>query len=182
MKEILFIHSAGPQGDQQGSDYLVKFLIEQLGQDYQVRHPMMPDPENPHYEEWKEKLQSELMLLQGNVVIGHSLGGSVLLKYLSECTNVNATPTVFLIAPPYWGAPEWEVDEYQLNDDSLSTTFSKLFIYHSQDDEVVPVQHVGMYKAQFPNAVVCTLQNRGHLFSKGLPELVRDIKKLATHD
>ena len=53
MKEILFIHSAGPQGHHEGSDYLVRYLIEALGPGYHVSHPVMPDPENPHYNDWR---------------------------------------------------------------------------------------------------------------------------------
>nr|WP_235788441.1 alpha/beta hydrolase [Salipaludibacillus sp. CUR1] len=45
----------------------------------------MPNPENPEYILWKKQLEKELDKLNGDVIlVGHSLGGSVLLKYLSE--------------------------------------------------------------------------------------------------
>jgi len=181
MKEILFIHSAGPQGHHEGSDYLLRYLIDALGPDYKIVHPKMPEPDNPHYDGWKKKLEAELSLLDGNVVIGHSLGGSVVLKYLSELNREVPLAGLFVIAAPFWGAPEWEVDEYVLprNLSSKLPTGTQLFLYHSKDDEVVPVEHVTLYAVELPKAIVRTCNSRGHLFSKGLPELVDDIKTVS---
>ncbi len=84
-KQILFIHSAGAQGPHEGSGRLVAHLQKGLGPEYQVLYPIMPDPENPAYEPWKAQLEKELTALEGEaILVGHSLGGSVLLKYLSE--------------------------------------------------------------------------------------------------
>jgi predicted alpha/beta hydrolase family esterase len=58
---------------------------------------------------------------------------------------------------------------------------AQLFLYHSKDDEVVPVEHLNLYSEELPQAIVRTCDNRGHLFSKGLPELVDDIKQVS-HD
>jgi uncharacterized protein len=57
-----------------------------------------------------------------------------------------------------------------------------IFLYHSKDDEVVPVTHLHYYAEVLPHAFTRELNNRGHLFSNGFPELVDDIKKLLVHD
>ncbi|WP_408010293.1 hypothetical protein ACJROX_08385 [Pseudalkalibacillus sp. A8] len=82
-KYVLFIHSAGAQVLHQGSSELAAYLKDALGYEYDVLNPKMPEPENPEYTLWKVQIEKELSALDGEVMlIGHSLGGSVLLKYL----------------------------------------------------------------------------------------------------
>jgi len=51
-------------------------------------HP--PGAETPRYAAWKSQLEESLALLNDkSILVGHSLGGSVLLKYLSEETRKN---------------------------------------------------------------------------------------------
>jgi predicted alpha/beta hydrolase family esterase len=181
-KEILFIHSAGPQGYQEGSDFLVSYLRNSLGSGYEVSSPMMPNPENPHFNSWKVKLEKVLASIENDnvVLIGHSLGGSILLKVLSESTVKKNIPGLFLIAAPYWGSPNWEVNEFQLgrNFPVKLPHISKVFLYHSHDDEVVPLVHMNYYAEKLHHAKIRAVSQTGHLFSKGLPELVIDIKNL----
>lgn len=183
MREVLFVHSAGPQGHFEGSDFLVTYLRRTLGKEYNVVCPQMPDPENPHYDLWCNQLERELSTLHNDVmVIGHSLGASVILKYLSESKEPKSVSGLFLIAAPYWGEENWEVDEYVLSEnfpDNLPP-IAHVFLYHSKDDEVVPVDHLGRYAEQLPEATIRECHNGGHLFSKGLPELINDIKDLST--
>ena len=181
MKEVLFVHSAGPQGHHEGSDYLVRYLIDALGPGYRVAHPVMPDPENPHYKDWRTTLRKGLASTGDELIlVGHSLGASVLLKYLSEEKVNPRIAGLFLIGAVYWGKEDWDVKEYVLkrNFKSKLPPIEKIFLYHSRDDEVVPVSHVRYYAEELPNATVREFAHRGHLFGKGLPELIEDIKGL----
>jgi predicted alpha/beta hydrolase family esterase len=65
----------------------------------------MPDPQNPRYAGWKVALGQELSALEGrpSILVGHSLGGSVLLKYLSEEGCPQGTTGLFVAAAPFWG-------------------------------------------------------------------------------
>src|SRR5688572_30779020 len=59
------------------------FLAEKLGPDYEAIAPQMPNKNNAKYAEWKIWLKKILPLLEDEVVlIGHSLGGVFLAKYL----------------------------------------------------------------------------------------------------
>ena len=181
MKEVMFVHSAGPQGHHEGSDYLVRYLVDALGPGYRVMHPGMPDPENPHYSDWRTRLRREFESMGDELIlVGHSLGASVLLKYLSEEKLQARIAGLFLISAVYWGKEDWEVKEYELklNFTSKLPSIEKIFLYHSRDDEVVPVSHVRYYAGELPNATVREFAHRGHLFGKGLPELIEDIKGL----
>jgi uncharacterized protein len=101
----------------------------------------MPHEDHPVYEAWKERIAKELDALEGEVVlVGHSLGGSILLKYLSEEEVEKSVVGLFLVAMPYWGVEDWEVGEFALREDFASKIPKDLtvFLYHSRDDEVVP--------------------------------------------
>jgi predicted alpha/beta hydrolase family esterase len=71
------------------------------------------------------------------------LGGSVLLKCLTEEKMTKAIAGLFLIAAPYWGAEDWEVDEYILPNDFAARLPKTLpiFFYHSRDDDTIPFVH-----------------------------------------
>lgn len=81
-KQVLFIHSAGAQGPHQGSSDLAEYLQKGLGAEYNLLYLKIANPENPEYSLWKAQLEKEFTKLNSEVVlVGHSLGGSVLLKY-----------------------------------------------------------------------------------------------------
>src|SRR3954469_6830743 len=112
-KEIFFIHSAGPQNAEEGSNQFVSHLSKSLGEGYRVHNPRMPQPENPRYQQWKMALQSNLPVGGNNTaIIGHSLGGSVIIKYLSEGLVQMPIAGLFLVGTPYWGTKGWAVDEF----------------------------------------------------------------------
>lgn len=181
-QEILFIHSAGKQGNGEGSHRLIEYLQRKLGGDYEVVVPLMPDPENPRFDAWGKKIDTIMQRLQGELLlVGHSLGGSVLLKYLSESmSNSTTIKAVFLVATPFWGSKDWQIEEFELKKDFINSLpfISKIFLYHSKGDEWVPVQHMMLYAQQFPQTTIRLLEGDEHEFFNGLPELVKDIKNL----
>jgi uncharacterized protein len=183
-KEVLFIHSAGPQGPHEGSSNLVAYLHAALGDRYELKRPAMPEPENPRYEAWKEQIEKELVMRGSEVIlVGHSLGGSVLLKYLSEEPCRRSIAGLFLIATPYWGKKGWQFEEYILQEDfpSKLPLIPKVFFYHSRNDEWVPFGHLGHYTKKFPQATIRGLNGSEHEFGNGLPEIVNDIRSLPGH-
>lgn len=60
-------------------------LQEQLGSDFLVYQPQFPNKQNAQYPEWKLFFEKTIAQLEdGLILIGHSLGASFLVKYLSE--------------------------------------------------------------------------------------------------
>lgn len=144
----------------------------------------MPEPENPRYHLWKTKLEKELAMAEnGLLLVGHSLGGSVLLKYLSEEPFYKLIRGMFLVAAPFWGKKNWEMDEFVLQKDFASRLpqVSNMFLYHSRRDKWVPFSHMQHYAAIFPGAKARAIDGDEHEFSAGLPELIQDIKSLSRH-
>lgn len=181
-KEIFFIHSAGPQEDHAGSTGLIRSLKESLSNNYMLHHPSMPDPENPRYLEWKMMLQSTLPV-GGNkvVIIGHSLGGSVVVKYLSEGLCQVPVAGLFLIGAPYWGTRGWSMEEFTFESDFSSKlpNIDHVFIYHSRNDRWVPFSHADCYAKKLQGSIVRRMTGDDHEFSSGLPLLVKDIRDLS---
>lgn len=179
-RQVLFIHGGG-QGAYEADKELAANLRDELGAAYHVRCPEMPDEESPEYEAWKEKIEQELAALDGEVIlVGHSLGALILLKYVSEEEVEKPVAGLFLVATPYVGTGGWEFDEDALREDFAAEIHLRLpvFLYHSHDDEVVPFAHLAQYEAKLPQATIQELEGRGHQFDNDLSEVARDIKSL----
>jgi uncharacterized protein len=177
---VLFVHGGG-EGAYEEDRKLAASLQDALGTAYDVRSPKMPDEERPVYEAWKERIAKELDVLEGEVIlVGHSLGGSILLKYLSEEEVEKLVAGLLLVATPYWGVEDWEVGEYALREDFASKIPKEMrvFLYHSHDDEVVPFAHAVLYAENLPRATVREFDGRGHQFDDDLSEVARDIARL----
>ena len=179
-RRVVFIQGAGQEGFEEDRK-LATSLQDVLGPEYDVRYPEMPDADSPEYEAWKGRIARELAALDGEVIlVGHSLGGSILLKYLSEVKLEKPVVGLFIIAAPYWGAENWEVNEYALQDGFASKLPGELpvFLYHSRDDQVVPFAHLALYTEKLAHATFREFDGRGHQFNDDLSEVAQDIKGL----
>ena len=157
-------------------------LQEILGEEYEVIIPTMPNKQNAKYEEWKIWFEKFIPYINNEVIlIGHSLGGIFLTKYLSENNFPKTISGLFLVAAPF----DDKDSEYKLADFVLAGNLSKvesraknIFIYHSQDDSVVPFTDLGKYSKALPAACCKIFTDRGHFIDESFPELVEDIKSL----
>ena len=179
-KQVLFVHGGG-RGAYEEDKKLAANLRNVLGAAYDVRCPKMPDEDRPECEAWKGRIARELAALDGDVIlVGHSLGASILLKYLSEEKVEKPVAGMILIAAPYWGVKDWEVGEYALQENFASNLPKELpvFLYHSRDDEWVPFAHLALYKEKLPQATIRQVDGRGHQFNDDLSEVAHDIERL----
>ncbi len=179
---VLFIQGGG-KGAYAADQKLAASLQESLGPAYQVHYPMMPNEADPAYETYKTQLSKELASLNGQVVmVGHSMGGTVLLRYLTEEKVEKPIAGIFLVATPYWTVEDW-FDQHKLDKNLASPTHETLPIcfYHSQDDPVVPFAHMAMYAAKLPQAIIHEFDGRGHQFHNDLSEVATDILSLSSN-
>lgn len=177
-RHVLFVHGGG-EGAHEADEELAASLQNALGAGYEVRSPKMPNEDSPQYGAWRDRISEELADIDGEAILtGHSLGASILLKYLSEEEPERPVAGVFLVATPYWGAEDWEVDEYALREDFAAKLPEGLpmFFYHGRDDEVVPFGHLALYKERLPWATFRGFDDLGHQFGGDLSRVARDIE------
>lgn len=156
-------------------------ITDDLGDKFEVLVPRMPNGTNAKYNEWKIWFEQIISLLKDNVIlIGHSLGGIFLVKYLSQNLLATKVKAVVLISAPYK-----ELDTEEIGDFSLPKSLSKLnkqikniVLIQSEDDPVVPASHVYLYKKQLPDAELILFKANGHFQQMHFPELVKLIKTI----
>jgi uncharacterized protein len=154
------------------------FLSRELGESFEVLAPRMPNKQNAKYDEWKVWLEKMFPFLGNSVVlIGHSMGGTFLVKYLSQNNFPKKIKALFLVASPHdLGG---RVREFRLARDlgKVWKQCQNIHIFHSADDQVVPVSEAEMYKENWPEAVFHLLDGRGHFNQESFPEILAEIRK-----
>ena len=181
-KPIFFAHSGGSQGSPgKGSFDLVSKLETELSNEFEIRNPVIDNPETPTYMMWKKLFHKEFEnRAEPIALVGHSLGGSMLLKYLSEEEPNISISGLFLISIPFWGKDGWDVEDFVLPEkcEAKLRQISDVFLYHSKYDEIVPFEHLSFYKKVFSGATVREVEGKEHAFTRGLPDLILDLKNI----
>lgn len=155
------------------------WLREKLGDEYEVILPIMPNKTNAVFSEWKLWFEKLIPFLDdGVVLVGHSLGGAFLVKYLSENKFPKKISGVFLVGAVY----DKDFEGYPLVSFSLPITLNlqtdNIFLYHSEDDPVVPFSALGDYKKALPQAITTIFKDRQHLNQVEFLELAEDVLQL----
>ena len=155
-------------------------LQEKLGEDFEVYALRMPNGQNAKYLEWRIWFEKYIPFMNEEVVlVGHSLGGVFLAKYLSENHFPKKIRATFLVAAPYNEdegkiLPEFAVTGQVL---SLAEQAGMLYMYHSKDDPVVNFTEMEKYQKELPGATFRVFNDRGHFNMEDFPEIVQDIQE-----
>ncbi|MGE4253459.1 MAG: alpha/beta fold hydrolase [Parvibaculaceae bacterium] len=178
VKQVLFVRGGG-EGAHAEDAKLARSLQSELGRGYKVHFPMMPNEQSPEYAAWRDRLSETLAALGDDaVLVGHSLGASVLIKMLVDQEGRQAGRGLFLIAAPYWGDQGWAWEDVELPKDAGARLSLPLFFFHSRDDEIVPYAHLDLYLKMFPHARMRRLSGRNHQLDDDLSEVAADIMTL----
>jgi len=178
VKQVLFVQGGG-EGAHEADAKLAASLRLELGPDYSVHFPPMPNEASPEYEAWKERISKAWEAMGDETfLIGHSLGASMLIKIVTESESTHLAAGVFLISAPFCGDRGWAWEETKLPSDAGKHLSLPLFLYHSRDDEVVPYSHLDLYLEKFPKAQARRLSGRNHQLDDDLSEVAADIRSL----
>jgi hypothetical protein len=158
-------------------------LKEELGEDFDVLNLKMPNAQNARFIEWKIWFEKFIPYFNQKIIfVGHSLGGLFLAKYLSENDYPKKIKATLLIAASYNTPKHNPLVDFTLN--TPLTKFAKqggnILLYHSKNDPIVAFDDLGRYSQELPNATLRIFEDRGHFNSETFPEIVEDIKKLAS--
>lgn len=144
----------------------------------------MPLQENAKYADWKIHFERHIPLIRSGVIlVGGSLGGIFLAKYLSENKFPKKIRATYLMCTPFDDTLPLEdlVGGFTLKSDlSLFEKQSKLItLCFSKDDPVVPVAHAEKYRKKLPLAEIIIFKSKnGHFRVSRFPEIVKMIKAL----
>lgn len=159
------------------------YLEKKLGKKFQIIRPRMPLQDNAKYNEWKIHFERHFPHLRDNIIlIGASLGGIFLAKYLSENKFPEKILSTYLICPPFDNSLPSEdlVGGFKLKSDlSLIEKNSKnLNLLFSKKDDMIPVSHANKYKEKLKNARIIIYNNiEGHFAISKFPEIIKMIKR-----
>jgi len=174
--DVLFIQGAGKAVHAEWDSKLVASLRRELGARYVVRYPQMPNEDDPTLAAWRPVLERELASLgKGAIVVGHSVGGTILINVLAESPPTVALDAIVLIAAPFIGDGGWESEEIQPRADLAERLPSgvPVFLFHGEDDDEVPIAHVELYARSIPRAQVHRLAGRDHQLNNDLSDVAR---------
>ena len=179
-KQVLFIQGGGAKEDYAADAKLVASLKKALGESYQVHYPFLPAESAPDFGR-KVQIDKEISTFKSEIILaGHSLGASMLLKYLSESQVQKKIAGIFLLSTPFWSGHEDWVQGLKLKGnfaDKLPKDVP-IFLYHCLDDEEVPFDHLQLYAQNLPQAIIREITSGGHQFNNDLSLVAKDIKSL----
>ena len=139
----------------------------------------MPNEDDPSFATWKTALETEFAKLDDDaILVGHSIGGTILVNALAQAPSKRRFRAIFLIAAPFVGEGGWPSDDMNPAPD-LGARLPHgvpVYIYHGLADETAPPSHAKLYARAIPQAQVHRLPDRDHQLNNDLSEIAATIK------
>jgi predicted alpha/beta hydrolase family esterase len=159
-------------------------LRDDLGESYEVFMPSMPNSQNAKYGEWKCWFERYFEYLHDDVIlVGWSLGGYFLVKYLLEEEIPFQIKSLFLLSAPFENddfvgedGGDFSFDNSKM--DPLEKKAPKIYLFHSMDDTIVPFSHAEKYQKAISKAELISFTDRNHFLVEQFPELLEKIRGL----
>ncbi len=174
-----FLNSAEP--DDTNAEPVKKWTAsfeDCLGDGYQLIKPRMPCSWNAKYNEWKIWFEKYFPYFHDKVVlVGFSLGGVFLAKYLSKNTFPKDIESLHLLAAPFGDRSCIKRSSFALSEslEKLAEQVSNIHLYHSKDDDVVDFGDFEVYAEALPKAQKHIFEDSGHFQIEEFPELIEEI-------
>lgn len=180
MKTILFIQGGG-NGGYEADKKLVASLKNALEKKYEIAYPEIQLKETESDYGWTKQIGEKISENDKNLIlVGHSFGASMILKFLSENPVQTELKGIFLIATPYWNGNDDWIQGLMLKDnfaDKLPDNVP-MFFYHCKDDEEIPFSQLQDYKEKLNRAVYREIEKGGHQLNNDLTIVAKDIESL----
>lgn len=176
-KDLIFFHGGGGEEDFESDAKLVDSLKSHLGSEYDIHYPFLPDDGTPDSGRRKQINHEIFAGADSVILVGHSLGASMLLICLSEMKFNRKIAGVFLLATPYWSGEEDWVQPFKLLPGFAKQLDQKtpVYFYQCRDDEEVPFSHLEIYKQQLPWGTFREIVVGGHQLNNDLAIVAKDI-------
>lgn len=171
MTRIFILHGWGGDSTTNWFPWLKK-QEEKKGNEVFV--PDFPNTEFPDYDQWKghwEELYAP-KIEDSSILIGHSLGGSFLLRWISESNTSIARLILVAPAPDDCGIDEIRSFFTQSwNTEVVKQNVGKIIVLGSENDPYIPFSKFKTL-AEALGATFKKCPGRGHLNDEKLPEIL----------
>jgi predicted alpha/beta hydrolase family esterase len=181
MKQVLFIQGAGTAVHAKWDIRLVESLRQALGPEYEVRYPRMPNESDPKFASWQRAIDKEIGALRSPAaLVGHSVGGTMLINALAEHPPSLDLAAIVLIAAPFVGPGGWESQDVPAHSNLVARLplDVQVLLYHGDQDATAPITHLELYANALPHAQVRRLAGRDHQLNNDLTEVANDLREL----
>ena len=180
-RQLLFVQGGGKGVHDEWDDKLIESLRRGLGDGFDIRYPRMPQEGDPDYARWKPVLQEQIgRLPTGAILVGHSVGATIVIRLLSEQARVRKLGGMFFIAAPFLGDDGWPADDVRFSAE-LGARLPEdipIHFFHGLDDETVPSSHADLYARAIPQGRVHYLPGRDHQLNNDFSEVATTILSL----
>ncbi len=155
-------------------------IKESLIETHECIMPRFPNSMNADYVAWSIWFEKLIPYLRdGVVLVGHSMGAGFLLRYLTENKLPVSISQLHLVAGVIDdldcpGVGEFGIDITKWS--GFAAAIAEVHIWHSSDDEYVPLHHSERLAAKYTNATTHYFTDRGHFLMESFPELEAVIK------
>jgi len=180
-RQVLFIQGGGAGTHDEWDDKLVDSLRRELGDAYEIRYPRMPAEDDPSYAAWGPAISDATATLEdGAIVVGHSVGGTLLIHTLTERPPDVTIAAIVLIAAPFVGTGGWPGEEFELPGHlgALLPAKVPVHVFHGLEDDEVPPAHADLFARAIPQAQLHRLPGRDHQLGNDLGDVATLIRTL----
>lgn len=155
-------------------------IIEALKDTHESHKLQMPNGWWADYTAWSIWFEKMVPYLRDEVIlVGHSLGGGFLLRYLTENTLPVTIAQVHIVAGVLpAGFEDCEGFTIDLkNWSGFQSQIEEVHLWHSEDDTLVPINCSEQFAEKYPSTTFHRFTDRGHFLNESFPELLAEIKQ-----
>ena len=181
-KQVLFIQGGGEGTHDDWDDKLVDSLRAGLGAQYEVRYPRMPEDDDPSVATWIPAIRDEIASLEdGAVLVGHSIGATLLVHALESERPDRSLGAIVLLAAPFVGQGGWHDDDFEFTTETgrRLPVDVPVHVFFGLEDDTVPPAHAELWAGAIPQARLHPLPGRDHQLGDDLGEVAKVIRGLA---
>lgn len=153
--------------------------------DAEIFMPEMPNKLDARYDEWETWFDRHVPLFRdGIILVGSSLGGLFLAKYLATRTLRVKVRLLALVAAPFDDESKGTLGDFRLpaDIDGITRQAEQILLYHSKDDPIVPFSELEKYARALSGAETVVFGNRGHFQVGDFPELADRITNVLAEE
>ena len=152
---------------------------------HEVVVPNLPNPEDPDPEEWTKVLVEKIGSIDDEtIILGHSLGASMVLRFL-EAAEAKSTPRGCILVSPPWMIKAEALRGFfmsELDFDVLMWKASRFVVVHSRDDKVIQFDHAEKYAKVLHAKLIEGAPGDEHFQGKQYPVILKAVEDLIAEE